>query len=117
MTNFYFHQELKLLFLLSLELIQKTYKEKFELNFDFDFLSEGRLVVSLQRKNKSQTNNLIQRFLNKGDLYVNLPVEIKNQLKETPEKSSEILANFLSKAFTVFFSPHYDLSKRLLGFN
>ena len=102
---------------LSIESIQQAYKATMGARFDFDFHAEGGLAIFLQRKNEFTTNNLIQRFLNKGDLYVNLPVEIKNQLKETPEKSSEILANFLSKAFTVFFSPHYDLSKRLLGFN
>lgn len=95
--------------------LQKIYKGQYYHTFSFEFHNDGTVSVTPKIIDGLADEILVERFLDKGDLWVHLPVEIKNQIKNNPDNAKAILAKFLGEMFTVFFKPHYALAKQVLG--
>lgn len=112
------------------EYIKSTYKTVFnhlpfegfsddsEINIDpptfqLKFYDSGDVEVKIAVSKPGDF--LISRFLDKSDLRVNLPNEVKNQIKEHPERGYSIIQGFLENAFSLFLTQHYAVAKKILG--
>jgi hypothetical protein len=80
------------------------------LHASYHLFKDGFAVDINTRSRRTTVSNmaywLIKRFLDRGDLYVNLPLEIKVACAAQPDQQYALVRGLLTKALTVFFDQH-----------
>lgn len=95
--------------------VQEAYRNSFKKSFEINFDPTIQVTVSKWEFEKNDPRSIINRFLNKNDMLFTLPPEIQSKIRSNPSHAKQIVADFLSEAFSLFYNFHYDTTIRMLN--